>query len=711
MRCKTCDYPLWQLTARQCPECGTPFKPSDYEFTLNSVRFCCPHCNQAYYGTGDKGQLVPRTLACVNCARTIDMDEMVLLPTEGVTERQTEVTNISWANRRNRGRFASFFITMGTAMGNPHRAIDSVPESSSAGLAIAYMALHVIPQILFGGGVFFIWTFAMVASVGSRGGGPAAGIIAVAIASVLCAPLLAIVWTAVVHGLLRLTGPTAHGFKRTLHATCYSAGNNFICAIPCLGFYFCWAGALWWTISSAFMIARAQQVRAWRVWIACGIPLIVAVGLPIGGIVAAIFGVQSRVSSVMASMPGMPSAHANNAAAGQRVSSVLISATPAHPAELLLDHRLQPEELLLPGDASDTRSCSVQNTPLTQLGYTFSTGQQRPLRARIQGDPSLSGPACRVGDFVFTYAGMATPPPDKGLWLAIGWPDPSLNQGDPTEVVLVQPQGRSTVIGVADFDDRLAAQNELRAKFGLPATPHPRNVLATSVKVASPVMVGGGPFPGMMSSGANVNEVLVALLAANPPVRHAAELLGSEAIAPTDLVDMNHAGGGGVPNATMRTTVVGGTTLANWETASTQEQRRSVQLAVASLPPNAVAYKLGDLIFTHPGIDINAANASPDPDAHLLWLVVEIHQPSGPGMSGRSRRSGGSAQIGLTNGTVITMPSDLTSALADQNVLRARFGLPPLPDLSSITDTAPATAPEPPKMTLPATGSNAPGRP
>ena len=59
MRCKNCDYRLWNLVSRQCPECGTEFLPHEFEFVLNSVRFCCPYCQQDYYGTGDKGHLEP----------------------------------------------------------------------------------------------------------------------------------------------------------------------------------------------------------------------------------------------------------------------------------------------------------------------------------------------------------------------------------------------------------------------------------------------------------------------------------------------------------------------------------------------------------------------------------------------------------------------------------------------------------------------------
>ena len=81
MRCKSCDYPLWNLLARACPECGAAFKPSEFDFNLNAVRFCCPHCSQSYYGTDARGHLVPPAFACVSCGNAITMDDCLLLPT------------------------------------------------------------------------------------------------------------------------------------------------------------------------------------------------------------------------------------------------------------------------------------------------------------------------------------------------------------------------------------------------------------------------------------------------------------------------------------------------------------------------------------------------------------------------------------------------------------------------------------------------------
>src|SRR5688572_13451876 len=99
MRCTTCQYPLWNLPGRQCPECGTPFLPSEFTFVPNSVRFCCPGCGQDYYGTGPGGHLEPEQYDCVRCGRPVSMNEMVLLPTAGVEEKQTEVEVVPWLDR------------------------------------------------------------------------------------------------------------------------------------------------------------------------------------------------------------------------------------------------------------------------------------------------------------------------------------------------------------------------------------------------------------------------------------------------------------------------------------------------------------------------------------------------------------------------------------------------------------------------------------
>ena len=56
MHCQTCGYSLWNLAARECPECGARFLPGDFEFVPGTVQFCCPHCRHARHGTDDSGE-------------------------------------------------------------------------------------------------------------------------------------------------------------------------------------------------------------------------------------------------------------------------------------------------------------------------------------------------------------------------------------------------------------------------------------------------------------------------------------------------------------------------------------------------------------------------------------------------------------------------------------------------------------------------------
>src|SRR5574341_95612 len=120
MFCKQCGYRLWNLRSRICPECGTAFRPSEFEFVGNAVQFCCPHCGQDYYGTGASGHLVPIEFDCVKCGRHIHMDEMVVLPTSGVEEEQTKVEHMPWLDP-SRGWVKAWLSTIGMALVRPMR--------------------------------------------------------------------------------------------------------------------------------------------------------------------------------------------------------------------------------------------------------------------------------------------------------------------------------------------------------------------------------------------------------------------------------------------------------------------------------------------------------------------------------------------------------------------------------------------------------------
>ena len=90
MRCTKCNYSLFDIRERVCPECGEPFAISAHFFEHCGVRFCCPHCDQQYYGTDEKGHLVPIHFNCVKCHNHISMNQTIVrMPLHTVVHHRT----------------------------------------------------------------------------------------------------------------------------------------------------------------------------------------------------------------------------------------------------------------------------------------------------------------------------------------------------------------------------------------------------------------------------------------------------------------------------------------------------------------------------------------------------------------------------------------------------------------------------------------------
>ena len=287
MHCRTCDYPLWNIKARACPECGSSFKPSEFEFKPGAVRFCCPDCSQEYYGTSHTGHLRPSSFQCVKCQRQLEMDEMVLLPAEGWEDHAVTLQVTPWV-RQDIGLLRRWLSTVGWSYVKPAELIRGIPaDSGSAG----GWAFYLITQCLIGlvGVALPLLVIVIIASNATAGGfnrsaamaGSLIGPVAVTLVGTI---LIAVFWTLSIHAILRLSGGCAHSIGRTFACVFYSSGTLAAQAFPCLGPYCLgYIVGVWWLVSAILMVMEGQKVSGLRATfsVLCGplVLMLVLVGL------------------------------------------------------------------------------------------------------------------------------------------------------------------------------------------------------------------------------------------------------------------------------------------------------------------------------------------------------------------------------------------------------------------------------------------------
>ncbi len=125
---------------------------------------------------------------------------------------------------------------------------------------------------------------------------------------------------------------------------------------------------------------------------------------------------------------------------------------------------------------------------------------------------------------------------------------------------------------------------------------------------------------------------------------------------------------------------VGDQTLEDWQYLPSNRRQQAAQEIAEQLPENTIAYRLGDFVFTYPGIDQPHASSN-------LWTVIYIPDPDvNPSLMSNDILYAGNNNLGL----ITIYYGDLELVLEEQNQLRADLGLPPLPDPTTITHDAPA---------------------
>lgn len=495
MNCPTCNYSLWNLRDRLCPECGTPFLPSQFRFVPGSVRFCCPFCDQPYYGTSPEGHLIPREFECVTCHQRVSMDAMVLLPTEGLQDAQTAAEAMPWLD--NRRRFLSrWFATIGWAMATPAKLIRLTPRESSTWPAFGFFMVTTL-VLQFALWIPFIVMFAVAGAFGPRTGGMMmAGFMAgPAAIAFLGTVVLFLLWLVVSHGLLRLGGPLEARMGRTAQCFFYAGGANILGAIPCLGFYFSVISWVWPAVSAILMIRQAQKVSAGRACFAVLTPPLFVITAGVVWIVAVVVpSVQTSIASAQAARTAAATAQSartrtllqSQATAGSYAQAVLDALRvhagdpPPHIARLVADGELAPQHFVL-SDFGSAKAIPVGPLDLVAFATAAPSDRRREL-ARLESALGPAPTAYRLGDFVFTYQGVDVngsvgDPKAAGLWLFVA----EVQEGtgpSPTTSLWIVGLNRGVVEAYTpqEFQSKLALQNTQRRSLGLPAIPDPATV-------------------------------------------------------------------------------------------------------------------------------------------------------------------------------------------------------------------------------------------
>ncbi|NNM25172.1 MAG: hypothetical protein HKO59_04160, partial [Phycisphaerales bacterium] len=426
MHCKSCNYALWNLAAGVCPECGTPFRPSDYDFVPNAVRFCCPHCDQSYYGTGERGHLVPESFECVSCGTMVAMDEMVLRPTEGVEPEATQADRMPWFEREHRGTVRAWLATVTAAMNRPSSLMRAVPPDVTSGQAWLFMYVTNVIFSIAGMILPGMLVAVLLAAAPSTFGGAALGrsvmmqALIVQAALLMLMALLPAIWAWGTHLLVGVGFPERAPMRRTFHAICYSVGPNCLTIVPfdCVRM----AGRIWWAVAAILMLKQAHRCSGARATFA-------VLG---SGLVVLIIGLAVIGAAVFATIrPALQSARLSMATGEtQTMTQAIIDYAadhagegPVHALQLVTAQDLATGNFVSLDSDTDETQVPVADTTLAELALLSSNQRVVAIDAAREALPE-STIAHRVGDFVFTYHGLDLSACDAGLWVLVLWPDP-----------------------------------------------------------------------------------------------------------------------------------------------------------------------------------------------------------------------------------------------------------------------------------------------
>jgi hypothetical protein len=336
MRCRNCEYSLWTVTGRTCPECGAPFRPSEFVFPPQSVRFECPHCRAGYVGTSAEGHLVPRGFECGECHRQIDMDEMILSPIGAMDEATEMLTNNPWAHRRSEAgglTIVHWFRAWTSVIFRPGRFASTLRRNDSTKQAWIFA----IYGWSFAAAIVFLLALLLVSVTslpltplgqGMFGAGATADIVLsatlFAVGGFFGLVVLAVLVALTHHVAAYLLIPNRGPFGATLHATLYASGatacvfllGDLAPGLSCLCLPLVAAA---WFVPTTVLLGQLHRTTTMRALLVSSAPVLLIMlgcGCWIGGTV---WFLAARVGPMMGQMTPAPVPAGATAAFGEQL--------------------------------------------------------------------------------------------------------------------------------------------------------------------------------------------------------------------------------------------------------------------------------------------------------------------------------------------------------------------------------------------------------
>ena len=312
MRCRGCNYELWNLPPGDCPECGKAWRFEDFHFRREFVQFLCPHCDCAYPGEYIASLALPYAFTCTGCQSAIELGQMCARPAEGIDGSQAMQLDFVWSDRRQVGRWRAFWRVVGYSLGTPSRIGNTMTQKRGlrGALWFSFLCLNFAG---FNWLIFITIAFWLPSFTGRsqsfRGVEFIAVLVflAVFVGLVLAQQLFFLVWGLITHALIRMTGRARRAIGHTLSATQFCSGTFIICAIPLCGFYFSLISFVWMAVAMVSALAALHKISRWRTAFAVLAPPVVMISVSVWFVYPTVVGFWNNLPSrTPMNFPPMP---------------------------------------------------------------------------------------------------------------------------------------------------------------------------------------------------------------------------------------------------------------------------------------------------------------------------------------------------------------------------------------------------------------------